>query len=129
ILVGPGMDDSRIGLVLDGRYAIQRQVGAGGMGVVYRGVRVGLDRPVAIKFLHRSAARVSLRRRRFEREARAMARLAHPNLVSVIDHGSHAGVPYLVMDYQEGASLRQALAGGALEPARAVAIARQIAAG
>src|SRR5690606_28999208 len=101
----------------------------GGMGVVYRGVRVGLDRPVAIKFLHRSAARVSLRRRRFEREARAMARLAHPNLVSVIDHGSHAGVPYLVMDYQEGASLRQALPGGALEPARAVAIARQIAAG
>jgi len=123
------MEDPRLGLLLEGRYRIEERLAAGGMGVVYRGERVGLSKPVAIKFLHRSAAIKSDRRQRFEREAAAMSRLSHPNLVSIIDFGSLDDVPYLVMDYHPGASLKKVLEGGALRPGRAVFIARQLLAG
>jgi serine/threonine protein kinase len=123
------MEDSRIGRVLDGRYRLLEQVGAGGMGVVYLAEHVRLGKQVAVKFLHKSSARVTQKRRRFTREANAMSRLAHPNLVSVIDHGAANGVPYLVMEYQAGRSLRKEIDRGRIEPARAVAIARQLLAG
>lgn len=114
---------------MDGRYRVEEKLAAGGMGVVYRGERLGLAKKVAIKFLHSSSARVAERLERFDREAAAMSRLTHPNLVSVIDFGSFDGVPYLIMEYHAGVSLDELLAEGKLEPARAVAIAHQILAG
>src|SRR5262245_59267897 len=93
--------DPRIGLVLQGRYRILEQLAAGGMGVVYRGERVRLERPVAIKFLHAMVAGDPTAMKRFEREARVMSRLAHPNCVSVVDVGIE-GTPYIVMDYVTG---------------------------
>jgi serine/threonine-protein kinase len=121
--------DARLGLTLDGRYRVVERVAAGGMGVVYRGERVGLAKPVAIKFLHRSAALAADRRQRFEREAAAMSRLSHPNLASIIDYGTYDDVPYLVMEYHPGATLKKLIAGGALPAQRAVYIGRQILAG
>jgi len=61
------MDDVRIGQVLERRYRLEERLAAGGMGVVYRGERVGLAKPVAVKFLHQSSAFVADRRQRFER--------------------------------------------------------------
>ena len=123
------MEDARVGQLLDRRYRIAERLAAGGMGVVYLGERVGLSKPVAIKFLHRSSAVVPGHRQRFEREAEAMSRLTHPNLVNVIDFGSSDGVPYLVMDYHPGQSLRKVLREGPLVPPRAVFITRQMLAG
>ena len=124
------MEDPRIGLVLDGRYRIEERIAAGGMGVVYRAERLGLGKPVAVKFLHRTAALLPDHRIRFEREAAAMSRLTHPNLVSIIDYGSWESLPYLVMEYHHGASLREVLEQIVTIPAeRAVFIARQMLAG
>src|SRR4029450_1998377 len=109
ILLPRPMEDSRIGLVLDGRYRIDERIAAGGMGVVYRAERLGLGKPVAVKFLHRTAALLPEHPAPFEREAAAMSRLTHPNLVSIIDYGSWEGLPYLVMEYHRGASLREDL--------------------
>src|SRR5690606_15534295 len=122
--------DPRIGLVLDDRYQIAERLAAGGMGVVYRAERVGLGKSVAVKFLHRTSAMMPQHRVRFEREAEAMSRLTHPNLVSIIDYGSHDDLPYLIMEYHPGSSLRAVLdREGQLAPARAVFIARQMLAG
>ncbi len=120
--------DPRIGQVLQGRYRILERVAAGAMGVVYRGERVELARPVAVKFLHPWIAAQQAFRMRFETEARAMSRLGHPNCVSVIDFGIE-GSPYVVMDFVAGSTLRELLGRGRLPPARAVAIARQLLAG
>jgi serine/threonine-protein kinase len=100
------------------------------MAVVYRGERVRLKRPVAIKFLHESYAQSEDGVRRFEREALAMSQLNHPNCVSVTDFGMDHGAPYLVMDFIEGQSLRERLGvAHRLPPSRAVVITRQILAG
>jgi serine/threonine-protein kinase len=98
------------------------------MGVVYRGQRVQLERPVAVKFLHPWIATQKAFLARFDTEARAMSRLQHPNCVSVIDFGVE-GTPYLVMDFVTGKTLRDVIAGGRLEPARALRIVRQLLAG
>jgi eukaryotic-like serine/threonine-protein kinase len=124
-----GMEDARIGRTIDGRYRVLKRLAAGGMGVVYRAERVGLAKPVAIKFLHRSQAAVANRRERFDREAAAMSRLSHPNLVSIIDYGELDDTPYLVMDFHKGESLRGVLERGRLPPPRAVDFARQLLAG
>src|SRR5258705_3108099 len=121
--------DSRIDSVLDGRYRVVARIAAGGTGMVYAGERIGIGKKVAIKFLHRSAARDPAHRARFEREAKAMSRVAHPNLVSVIDHGIADDIPYLIMEYHRGRSLREVLKRGPLLPVRAVSLTRQIAAG
>ncbi len=99
------------------------------MGVVYRGERVQLGRPVAVKFLHPWIAAQKTFLSRFENEARAMSRLGHPNCVSVIDFGVESG-PYLVMDFVTGKTLRDAVHGqGPQPPARALHIVRQLLAG
>lgn len=113
---------------MQGRYRILERLAAGAMGVVYRGERVELARPVAVKFLHPWIAAQPAFRARFETEARAMSRLNHPNCVSVIDFGVE-GSPYLIMDFVTGGTLRKVLEWGRLAPARAVAIARQLLAG
>ncbi len=113
--------------MLQGRYRILSKIAAGAMGVVYRGERVQLGRPVAVKFLHPWIASQKTFLSRFENEARAMSRVGHPNCVSVIDFGVE-GSPYLVMDFVTGQTLRQAVQ-GPQPPARALHIARQLLAG
>jgi serine/threonine protein kinase/tetratricopeptide (TPR) repeat protein len=88
-----------------GKYRVVERLGVGAMGVVYKCTQPGLDRPVAVKVLlaarHAGEAEVQ----RFQREARAAARLSHPNVVQVHDFGTEAGLPFLVMEYVDGCSL------------------------
>jgi len=112
-----------------GNYEIVAPIGAGGMGEVYRARDIRLARDVAIKILPASLANDSDRMRRFEHEARAVAALNHPNVLSVFDTGAQDGVPYLVTELLEGESLRQILERGPLPVRRAVDFARQIADG
>jgi eukaryotic-like serine/threonine-protein kinase len=120
------VEDSRIGEVLDGRYQIIERLARGGMGTVYRGERIGLGRVVAIKFLHEWVASDPAMIKRFELEAQAMARLEHPNCAQVIDVGVVAQSPYVVMELVKGRPLSDILDEGAIEPARAIEIIRQV---
>ncbi len=124
----PSPPDPRIGHLLQGRYRILSKLASGAMGVVYQGERVQLGRPVAVKFLHPWIAAQKAFLSRFENEAKAMSRLAHPNCVSVIDFGVE-GTPYLVMDFVTGQHAARGDAGGRLAPARVFKIAQQLLAG
>ncbi|RYZ34219.1 MAG: serine/threonine protein kinase, partial [Myxococcaceae bacterium] len=123
------VSDPRIGTVLQERYRIIERLAAGGMGMVYRGERLEVGKPVAIKFLHAWAARDEDFRKRFQLEARAMSRLTHPCCVSVIDFGMDQESPYMVMDFVTGDTLRGLLGDGALPPPRALGAVRQVLAG
>ncbi|HMC95523.1 MAG TPA: serine/threonine-protein kinase, partial [Polyangia bacterium] len=124
----PSPPDPRIGNVLQGRYVILSKIASGAMGVVYKGERLQLGRPVAVKFLHPWIAAQKAFLGRFENEAKAMSRLAHPHCVSVIDFGVE-GAPYLVMDFATGRTLRELMQQGPLAPARVLRIALQLLAG
>ena len=104
--------DAWIGKCLDGRYQIEAQLGAGGAGTVYRARHLGLDRAVALKVLRTRERWGS--RKRFEREARALAQLSHEHIVAVSDCGVDGDVPYLVMELLEGESLSARLERGSL---------------
>jgi hypothetical protein len=93
-----------------GRYEIQRRLGKGGMGSLYLARDPGLDRLVAIKLLKEDYLEDQEFRERFSREARARARLRHPNIVVVYDFGEHDGRPFMAMEYIDGETLRQRLA-------------------
>ncbi|TAM56176.1 serine/threonine protein kinase [bacterium] len=93
---------SPIGSVLAGRYRVDSLIGSGGMADVYRGLDTTLDRPVAVKILTDRSGNI---RQRFLREARSMARLNHPNIVSVYDAGEADGVSYIIMELAEGRTL------------------------
>ncbi|MEO1228438.1 MAG: protein kinase [Myxococcota bacterium] len=95
----------RRGLVLDGRYRVEEEVGAGAMGRVYRVVHETLQIPLALKILHPELAVIPEVRQRIEREARLSALLDHPTLVRVTDFGVHEGRPFLVMRLVEGEEL------------------------
>jgi len=112
-----------------GPYEIVAPLGAGGMGEVYRAKDTRLGRDVAVKVLPESLARDSDRMRRFEQEARSVAALNHPNVLSVYDIGTHEGVPYLVSELLEGGTLRRQLEEGSIPPRKAVEWARQAADG
>src|SRR5829696_9830590 len=94
---------------LAGRYEVERELGAGGMGQVLLGRDIALDRPVAIKVIAPDLASSPASRQRFLREARTVARLRHPNIVAVYAAGEADGLLYFVMEYVEGESLRQML--------------------
>jgi len=87
--------DPRIGTTLEGRYRISDRLAAGGMGVVYKGELTAIGKPVAVKFLHDALTLIPDVVKRFGREAQAMSKLAHPNLVSVLDSGLDRGTPFL----------------------------------
>src|SRR5579862_8419888 len=112
-----------------GPYEIQSQLGAGGMGEVYRARDTRLDRIVAIKVLPPSFSTDPERLRRFEQEARSVAALNHPNILAVHDIGTHESAPYMVCELLEGETLRERLQGGVLSSKRAIEIAAQIAQG
>jgi eukaryotic-like serine/threonine-protein kinase len=111
---------------LDGRYHILDRIAAGGMGEVYRAHDAVLERPVAIKVLHRSLAGDAGFIERFRREARAAASLNHQNIVAVHDWGSADGIYYMVMEYVAGRSVRELLSEqGVLAPAQAADVLEQ----
>src|ERR1700730_18784125 len=88
-----------------GPYEIQSPLGAGGMGEVYRARDTRLDRTVAIKILPSHLSSNPEAQQRFDREARAISGLSHPNVCQLYDVGSHDGTSYLVMEYLEGETL------------------------
>jgi serine/threonine-protein kinase len=122
--------DDLSGTVLDGRYQVHEPIAQGAMGSVYRGERLHLGRAVAIKVMHQELPDELASRQRFEREAKLMALLEHPNCVSVIDFGLHDEKPFLVMDLVRGTSLIDLLEKqGQLDIARAADIIRQVLSG
>ena len=93
-----------------GRYHILEQLGEGGMATVYKAYDTRLERNVAIKIIRRGAFppdQLDHMLKRFEREAKSLAKLSNPNIVKVLDYGEHEGAPYLVMEYLPGNTLRQ----------------------
>jgi serine/threonine protein kinase len=112
---------SLIGSVIAERYRIDKFVAQGGMATVYLAEDLRLDRKVAVKIIHPHLATNSSFRDKFIREAKMAARLSHPNLVNVFDQGTDGSTAYLVMEYVEGITLRNALDDfGALESIRAL---------
>jgi serine/threonine protein kinase len=112
-----------------GAYEITTVLGAGGMGEVYRARDTRLGREVAIKILPEEFARDEERLARFEREAKAVAALSHPNILAIYDFGTDRGCTYAAMELLEGGSLREVLDAGALPARKAVEYAAQIASG
>src|SRR5258707_13063844 len=108
-------------------YRIDKIIGTGGMGVVYKGVQLALEREVAIKVLPKELAEDSMFVASFAREARTAAKLHHPNIVSVIDFGHFEGSYYLVMQYVEGRTLNSIMALEPLPIKRVLAITSQLA--
>ena len=101
-------------------------LGRGGMGAVYKARQTSLDRFVALKILPAEANEDPAFGERFQREARALAQLSHPNIVGVHDFGQAGAYAYLVMEFVDGANLRQLQRGGHLSPQEALAIVPQI---
>ena len=101
-------------------------VGHGGMGAVYKARQRGLDRMVALKILPPEVGQDPAFAERFSREARALARLSHPNIVVIHDSGNAGGLYYLLMEYVDGVNLREAIQTKELTPAEALAIVPQI---
>jgi serine/threonine-protein kinase len=112
-----------------GPYEVERLLGSGGMGQVYRGRDPRLGRAVAIKVLSPDLAGDPEALARFRREARAVAALSHPNILAIHDLGDHEGRVFAVMELLEGETLRQAIAAGPLPLSRAAGIATAIADG
>jgi serine/threonine-protein kinase len=119
-----------IGTVLSGRYRLEAKLGSGGMSTVYLARDETLDRPVAVKVMHREMSEQEDQLQRFRQEARAVAKLSHPNVVAVIDAGEDGGYPYIVFEYVKGETLKQRIARvGALDTQDAIAYAIEVARG
>jgi tRNA A-37 threonylcarbamoyl transferase component Bud32 len=132
------MPQTMLGTALGGRYRLDAQIGKGGMSTVYRAFDTVLERPVAIKLMHREIVSDSDQLERFRREARAVAQLSHAHIVTVIDAGeepqgwagseSVGATPYIVFEYVDGETLKALIRrGGPLEITEAVAYAIEIA--
>ncbi|MEG3626252.1 Stk1 family PASTA domain-containing Ser/Thr kinase [Streptomyces poriticola] len=117
------LQDPLVGQVLDGRYRIDARIAVGGMATVYRAVDTRLDRVLALKVMHPALAADASFVERFIREAKSVARLAHPNVVQVFDQGTDGAYVYLAMEYVSGCTLRDVLRErGALQPRAALDI-------
>jgi serine/threonine protein kinase/TolB-like protein len=130
-LIGPARASRRSVLIGSrlGPYEIITLIGAGGMGEVYRARDPRLDRDVAIKVLPTQFVSDPDRLRRFEDEARTIAALSHPNVLTIYDVGSHEGAPYIVSELLDGETLRRRLMAGPLSPHKTCEYAIQIAQG
>src|ERR1700758_5891296 len=108
------MSSAPVGTLLSNRYRLDAVIGTGGMSTVYRAFDTVLERPVAIKLMHREIASDSDQLERFRREARPVAQLNHPHVVSVIDAGEEPlddgeGTPYIVLEYVNGETLKSVI--------------------
>ncbi|MCS6797036.1 MAG: serine/threonine protein kinase [Myxococcota bacterium] len=106
-----------------GAYVIEARIGGGAMGTVFRASAPGRATPVALKVLHEAMGSVAALRRRFEREARALARLVHPRIVAIEDFGVDGDLAFLAMELLQGRTLEAELARGPVAPQRALSIA------
>lgn len=114
-------------MLLEGRYRVDAKIATGGMSTVYRGLDVRLDRPVALKVMDARYAGDTQFLTRFQREARAVARLKDPGLVAVYDQGLDGTHPFLVMELIEGGTLRELLRErGPMPPHAAAAVLRPV---
>ncbi|WP_406727997.1 Stk1 family PASTA domain-containing Ser/Thr kinase [Streptomyces sp. GD-15H] len=117
------LQDPLVGQLLDGRYRVEARIAVGGMATVYRAVDTRLDRVLALKVMHPALAADGSFVERFIREAKSVARLAHPNVVQVFDQGTDGAYVYLAMEYVAGCTLRDVLRErGALQPRAALDI-------
>jgi hypothetical protein len=136
------MSQTLLGTALGGRYRLEAQIGKGGMSTVYRAFDTVLERPVAIKLMHREIASDSDQLERFRREARAVAQLSHPHIVTVIDAGEEGwagegpdgaaaagrATPYIVFEYVDGETLKALIRRhGPLDITESIAYAIEIA--
>src|SRR5688572_30111794 len=116
-----------IGTLIGDRFRLEEKVGSGGMSSVYRAFDPTLERSVAIKLMHRDISSDPDQLERFRREARAVAQLNHPHVVTVIDAGEDEGAPYIVFEYVEGETLKGRIRRlGRLPVSEAVAYAIEI---
>lgn len=121
------LQDPLVGQVLDGRYRVEARIAVGGMATVYRAVDTRLDRVLALKVMHPALAADGAFVERFIREAKSVARLAHPNVVQVFDQGADGSYVYLAMEYIAGCTLRDVLRErGALQPRAALDIMESV---
>src|ERR1043166_4949799 len=120
--------DALVGATLAGKYRIDARLNEGGMGTVYRGTHVLMDKTVAIKVLRPSLAADEKIVARFAREARAASRISHPNALTVTDFGEDEnGIVFLVMEYLSGKTLKHVIREeGPLPLARTVDVMRQV---
>jgi len=109
-----------------GRYHVLEQLGEGGMATVFKAFDTRLDREVALKVILATRQQSPELLARFEREAKALAKLSHPNIVKVLDYGEHEGSPYLVMEYVSAGTLK-AIQGQPMPSAEAAALLAPIA--
>ena len=112
-----------------GHYRIVEQIGAGGMGVVYRAHDEQLDRDVALKVLPAGTLADEVARKQFRKEALALAKLSHPNIATVFEFSSQEGVDFLAMELIPGSPLSERLLGGAMPQAEIIRVATQLAEG
>jgi serine/threonine-protein kinase len=116
-----------IGTLISDRFRLEEKIGAGGMSTVYRAFDPTLERWVAIKLMHRDISTDPDQLERFRREARAVASLNHPHIVTVIDAGEDDGAPYIVFEYVDGETLKERIRRiGRLPVPEAVAYAIEI---
>ncbi len=119
--------DLLIGALIDGRYRIRGRLARGGMATVYTATDERLERTVALKIIHPGQSKDLRFLERFTDEAKTIARLTHPNVVAVYDQGVHEGLPYLIMEYVRGRTLREMLSDRRrLGPLESLAILEQV---
>lgn len=123
-------EDPLIGKIIDDKYRIVSKLGGGGFGAVYRAEHKMMNRTVALKVLHHHLLDGEARNQflvRFQREARTASKIEHPNAITIFDFGIFEGMPYLVMQYVEGRTLKQVIGShGALSIERVVSIIEQV---
>jgi len=116
----------QLSAALGANYRIERELGGGGMSRVFLAEDVGLERPVVIKVLHPELA-AGVNAERFRREVQLLARLQHPHIVPILSTGEVDGLPYYVMPYVRGQSLRARLESGPLSPTEAAGLLADVA--
>jgi len=125
-LIGNEEPESLIGKTI-GHYRIVKQIGAGGMGEVYLAIDTMVDRNAALKVLPAHLTNEAERLTRFQQEARAVARLNHPNIVTIYEVGAHNSTRYIASELIEGETVRQRLARGRIKIREAIEIAAEVA--